>query len=72
MRTFFRNLLNINWFAATYSHDQDVDYLEKKYRRHAAFENQLIHNEKYLQQRGSCDFCENFLLADNSRFAVQY
>lgn len=37
-----------------------------------AFENQLIHNEKYLQQRGSCDFCENFLLADNSRFAVQY
>lgn len=43
--TLFRDISEINWFAATFFHIHNVDYLENKIQE--TFE-ELVHNKKYL------------------------
>lgn len=48
MTSLFHSLLDMNWFTATYFHDQDVDYREKNIRK--TFEN-WFNARKILEEK---------------------
>lgn len=50
LTTLFHDFSEINWFVATNFRIHDVDYLENEIQD--TYE-ELVHNEKYLQQPGS-------------------
>lgn len=63
--TLFRDFSEINWFAATFFHIHNVDYLENKIQE--TFE-ELVHDEKYLRQPDSCETCKNYQHTNKSWF----
>lgn len=63
--TLFHDISEINWFAATFFHIHNVDYLENKIQE--TFE-ELVHDEKYLGQPDSCETCKNYQHTNKSWF----
>lgn len=55
----FHSLLDMNWFAATYFHDQDVDYPEKNIRK--TFEN-WFNARKILEEKALMNLSKICLL----------